>query len=83
MDMEKEALQKALMTLLNSGTCNNLNVLVTDFQTDLWKQKVDELKDKMTQEEIKKEIHDWWQNYKITDVTKDNLLAYVENIAEE
>lgn len=77
----KEVMQKAVKALLSSGSYDDLNEeqnnLVVEFETEIWKVKVDELRDKMPPEEIRETIHDWWQDYKIADGTEDNLLAYV------
>lgn len=77
----KEVMQKAVHALLSSGSYNDLNEeqnnLVVEFETEIWKAKVDELRDKMRPEEIRETIHDWWQDYEIADGTEDNLLAYV------
>lgn len=53
------------------------NAAVVEFETELWKLKVDELRKSMLPEEIKETIYDWWQDYEIADRTEDNLLAYV------
>lgn len=50
---------------------------LVEFETELYKAKVDELRKSMPPEEIKETIHDWWQDYEIADGTEDNLLAYV------
>ena len=77
----KEVMSKAVHALLSSGSYDDLNeeqnTLVVAFETELWKAKVDELRDKMSPEEIRETIHDWWQDYEIADGTEDNLLAYV------
>mgnify|MGYP006983550140 FL=1 len=53
------------------------NAVVVEFETELWKPKVDKLRKSMSSEEIKETIYDWWQDYEIADGTEDNLLAYV------
>lgn len=77
----KEVMQKAIHALLSNSSYDDLNeeqnALVVEFETELWKAKVDELRDKMPPEKIEETIHDWWQNYKIADGTEDNLLAYI------
>ena len=77
----KEVMQKAVQALLSNGSYDDLNeeqkAVVIEFETELYKAKVDELRKSMPPEEIKKVIHDWWQNYEIADETEDNLLAYV------
>lgn len=78
----KEVMQKAVHALLNSGSYNDLseeqNAVVVEFETELWKPKVDELRKSMSPEEIKETIHDWWSDYEIANGTEDNLLAYSE-----
>lgn len=77
----KEAMQKAVRALLSSASYDDLNeeqnAVVVEFETELWKPKVDELRKSMPPEEINETIHDWWQDYEIADGTEDNLLAYV------
>lgn len=77
----REAIRKALYVLLNNATYDDLNEeqisSVVALETALWKQKVDELRSKMSSDEIIEVIHDWWQNYEIANETEDNLLAYV------
>lgn len=77
----KETMQKAVHALLSTGSYDDLNeeqnAVVVEFETELWKPRVDELRKSMSPEDIKVVIHDWWQDYKIADGTEDNLLAYV------
>lgn len=77
----KEVMQKAVRALLSNGSYDDLNeeqkAVVIEFETELYKAKVDELRKSMPPEEIEEVIHDWWQDYEITDETEDNLLAYV------
>lgn len=72
---------RILEILENAGSYDDLNeeqnAVVVEFETELWKPKVDELRKSMPPEEIKKTIHDWWSDYEIADGTEDNLLAYV------
>lgn len=53
--------------------------VVVEFETEIMKSRVDELRKTMPLEEIKKTIHEWWKDYEITDKTEDNLLAYAED----
>lgn len=77
----REAIRKALYVLLNNAAYDDLNEeqisSVVALETALWKQKVDELRNKMSPDEIIEVIHDWWLNYEIANETEDNLLAYV------
>lgn len=80
----KEVMRKALVALLSSGSYDGLNkeqeAVVVEFETELFKSKIDELRESMPREEIKEVIHDWWQDYEIADKTEDNLLAYLEEL---
>ena len=77
----KEIMRKAVHALLSSGSYDDLNEeqnsVVIEFETEIMKAKVDELRKIMPLEEIKETIHDWWQDYEIADGTEDNLLAYI------
>jgi hypothetical protein len=77
----KEVMQKAVRALLSSGSYDDLNeeqnAVIVEFETELWKPKVDELRKSMSPEEINETIHDWWSDYEIANGTEDNLLAYV------
>ena len=78
----REIMIKAVHALLSSGSYDDLNEeqnsVVVEFETEIMKAKVDELRKTMPLEEIKETIHDWWQDYEIADGTEDNLLAYIE-----
>ncbi len=80
----KEVMRKALVALLSSGSYDGLNkeqeAVVVEFETELFKSKIDELRESMPREEIKEVIHGWWQDYEIADKTEDNLLAYLEEL---
>lgn len=77
----KEVMRKAVRALLSNGSYDDLseeqNAVVVEFETELYKAKVDELRKSMSPEEIKETIHDWWSDYEIADGTEDNLLDYV------
>ena len=78
-----EVMKKAVHALLSSGSYDGLNeeqtAVVVEFETEIMKSRVDELRKTMPLEEIKKTIHDWWQDYEIADKTEDNLFAYAED----
>ena len=78
---------RILEILENAGSYDDLNeeqnAVVVEFETELWKPKVDELRKSMPPEEIKETIHDWWSDYEIADGTEDNLLAYVQSKKQE
>ena len=77
----REIMIKAVHALLSSGSYDDLNEeqnsVVVEFETEIMKAKVDDLRKTMPLEEIKETIHDWWQDYEIADGTEDNLLAYI------
>ena len=77
----KDVMRKSVHALLSNGSYDDLNeeqeALVVEYETELYKEKVDELRKSMSSEEIKETIHDWWQDYKIADGTEENLLDYV------
>lgn len=77
----KETMRKAVHALLSNNSYDDLNeeqeAVVVEFETELWKSRIDELRKSMPPEEIKETIHDWWQDYKIADGTEENLLDYV------
>ena len=62
----KEVMQKAVRALLSSGSYDDLNeeqnAVIVEFETELWKPKVDELRKSMSPEEINETIHDWWSD---------------------
>lgn len=54
--------------------------IVVEYETEIWKTRVDELKATMTKEQIKEQIHELWLDYQFADGTEDNLLSYADNI---
>ena len=77
----KDVMRKSVHALLSGISYDELNeeqnALVVEYETELYKEKVDELRKSKTSEKIKGIIHDWWQDYEIADDTEDNLLDYV------
>lgn len=77
----KEAMQKAVRALLSNGSYHDLNeeqkAVVVEFETELWKPKVDEMRKSMSLLEISEVINNWWLNYEIADETGINLTNYV------
>lgn len=59
----REVMRKAVRALLSNNSYDDLNeeqnAVVVEFETELWKPKVDELRKSMPPEEIKETIHDW------------------------
>ena len=50
---------------------------VVEYETELYKPRVDALRENTNEDEIREHIHDWWLDYEIADGTEDKLLAYV------
>lgn len=77
----KNVMEKSVRALLSSGSYDDLNeeqnAVVVEFETELWKPKVDELRKTMSPKEIEERIHDWWEDYEIADGTEENLLDYI------
>lgn len=77
----REVMLKAVRALLSNNSYEDLNeeqnAVVIEFEVELYKPKVDELRKSMSSEQIKAVIHDWWQDYKIADGTEEILMAYV------
>lgn len=77
----EELKTKLIHSLLSTLTYDDMNkeqmALVVEYETELWKPKVDELRATTNEDELKEMIHDWWLDYEIADGTEDNLLAYV------
>lgn len=77
----EELKTKLIHSLLSTLSYDELNdeqmALVVEYETELWKPKVDELLPSHSVKEIEDIIHNWWLDYEIADKTEDNLLAYV------
>lgn len=73
---------KLIETLLETITYDDMTEkqerLVVEYETKKLKPKVDELKKKLSKEELEKTIHEWWLDYQIADGTENNLIAYVQ-----
>lgn len=73
---------KLIETLLETITYDDMTGkqerLVVEYETKKLKPKVDELKKKLSKEELEKTIHEWWLDYQIADGTENNLIAYVQ-----
>lgn len=50
--------------------------LVVEYELELYKPKVDKLKERYSNDKIEEKIHDWWLDYEIADETEDALLNY-------
>lgn len=80
--IEARLIKALLSTLTYDELTEKQEKLVTKYETELWKAKVNELVmiQKPTKEELEDQIHDWWLDYQFTDGTEDDLLAYAEEI---
>jgi hypothetical protein len=78
MDELKTRLIESLLKTLTYDDMNDEQMaLVVEYETELWKPHVDELRATINEVEIREMIHDWWLDYEIADGTEDNLLDYV------
>lgn len=77
-DLKDKVIKSLLKTLTYDEMTEEQEKLVTKYETEIWKKKVDELKDSMTKEELADQIHDWWLDYEFSDGTEENLLLYIE-----
>lgn len=80
--VEARLLKALLSTLAYDEFTEEQEKLVTEYETELWKEKVNEfvMIQKPTKEELEDQIHEWWLDYQFTDGTEENLLMYAEEI---
>lgn len=76
-ELETKLIESLLSTLTYDEMTEEQEKLVTKYETEKWKPEVDKLRDTMSVDQIREKIHDWWFDYKFTDGTEDNLMAYV------
>lgn len=76
-ELETKLIESLLSTLTYDEMTEEQEKLVTKYETEKWKPEVDKLRDTMSVDQIREKIHDWWLDYKFTDGTEDNLMAYV------
>ena len=78
MDSKKKKLaEEILNTLTYLEMDEEQTKLVVEYEVELYKSKIDELKEHTNNDEIREYIHDWWTDYEIADETEDILLEYV------
>lgn len=77
-ELKTNLIKSLLSTLTYDDMTPEQEKLVVEYETEIWKPKVAELKGKIPIEDIKETIHDWWMDYEIADGTEDNLLTYAE-----
>ena len=81
--MDEELTVRLIKSLLSTITYDDMTEeqekLVTEYETEIWKAKIDELtvigKESVTEEQI----HNWWLEYEFTDGTEKNLIEYIKN----
>ena len=76
-ELKIKLIESLLSTMTYDEMTEEQKKLVTEYETEKWKTKVDELKKTMNISDIQNQIHDWWLDYQFTDGTEENLLAYV------
>lgn len=78
-DLKARLIKSLLSTITYDEMTEEQEKLVTEYETEIWKAKIDELtiidKENVTEEQI----HDWWLDYKFTDGTEDNLVEYIKS----
>lgn len=67
-----------LSTLTYDEMTEEQEKLVTEYETEKWKPKVDELKGLLSAEQMESKVHEWWSDYEFSDGTQDNLLDYIQ-----
>lgn len=83
-DLKTRLIEALLETMTYDDMSEKQEELVTEYETEKWKPKVEDLIESgMVKEKIIEQIHDWWMDYLFTDGTEDNLLEHVENIFKE
>ena len=76
-ELKIKLIESLLSTMTYDEMTEEQKKLVTEYETEKWKTKVEELNKTMTISDIQNQIHDWWLDYQFTDGTEENLLAYI------
>ena len=79
-DIKTRLIEALLQTITYDDMTEEQERLVVEYETELYKPRVDELKATLTKEEIEQQIHDWWLDYQIADETEDNLIRYIQEV---
>lgn len=81
--IDEDLKTRLIKSLLSTITYDEMTVeqkkLVTEYETEIWKAKIDELTIIDRQTVTEEQIHDWWLDYKFTDGTEDNLVEYIKS----
>lgn len=74
---------KVIKSLLSTMTYDDMTVeqenIVTEYETEIWKAKIDELTNINKKKVTEEQIHDWWLDYQFTDGTEVNLVSYINS----
>ena len=76
-DIKTRLIEALLQTITYDDMTKEQMELVVEYETELYKPRVDELREHNNEDEIKEYIHDWWLDYQIADGTEDNLIKYI------
>ena len=76
-ELKTKLIESLLSTITYDEMTEEQEKLVTEYETEKWKLKIDELKKTMTVSDMQEQIQDWWLDYQFTDGTEENLLAYI------
>lgn len=76
-DIKNKLIESLLRTITYDDMTDEQMMLVVEYETEVYKRKIDELKQSMNVSKIKELIHEWWLDYQIADGTEDNLLNYI------
>lgn len=78
MDNNKKKLAKEILNTVSYLDMDKEQTeLVVEYELEIYKPKVDKLKERYNNDKIEEKIHDWWLDYKIADETEDALVKYV------
>lgn len=76
-NLKTKLIKALLQTITYDEMTKEQEKLVTEYETEIWKAKINELviagKD-VTEEQI----HDWWLDYEFSDETEINLTDYIK-----
>ncbi len=76
-DIKNKLIESLLRTITYDDMTDEQMMLVVEYETEVYKRKIDELKQSMNVSKIKELIHEWWLDYQIADRTEDNLFNYI------
>lgn len=76
-DLKTKLIKALLQTITYDEMTKEQKKLVTEYETEIWKAKINELV--ITGKDVTEEqIHDWWLDYEFSDETEDNLTDYIK-----